>query len=288
MDEAVLANMSAHTTDLFNFEQVDADLRDALLALAKVNAGIGLLCDTKEPSDFDDFRPILWERISEAAAFTEPLHRHAERIAKWLPKNVVDTPISAETTFELILYFMAECRFCNELFAAKRETFPSNASDAGVLYDHLNFAGLPGLLGEVRTEARTEIREARRRYISETKTTVDHADLQKRLGNAADIAPATLNDKSPTKPMKRRRKSTNTKVNPLTPQQTEAIRLDGECKGNMSDVGRRMGISRQCAKQHLEAAYKKLGINASKKATTERLKTDRRGQEVVHDNHDDE
>ena len=49
----------------------------------------------------------------------------------------------------------------------------------------------------------------------------------------------------------------------LTEKQLEAYRLFGETSGNMTEVAKRMGVSRQAAQQHYEAAGKKMALVAS-------------------------
>ena len=79
---------------------------------------------------------------------------------------------------------------------------------------------------------------------------------------------------------KRNRKPAKGPPNPLTERQSEALRLFGELNGNMSSVARRMGITSPGAKQHYDAANKKLGITISERAKTMRLAADRHGQGV--------
>lgn len=66
----------------------------------------------------------------------------------------------------------------------------------------------------------------------------------------------------------------------LTDRQSETLRLFGELNGNMSEVARRMGITHPVARQHYDAANKKLGITISERARTMRLAGDRLGQGV--------
>ncbi len=66
----------------------------------------------------------------------------------------------------------------------------------------------------------------------------------------------------------------------LTERQTESLRLHGECNGNMSEVARRMGITHPAARQHYDAANKKLGITLSEQARTTRLAAEQHGQGV--------
>lgn len=78
----------------------------------------------------------------------------------------------------------------------------------------------------------------------------------------------------------RNRRPNKTSVSPLTSKQLEAIQLCGECKGNMSEVARRMGVSVATATQHRDAANKKLGMSAPKTSKTVHLAGDHLGQGV--------
>jgi len=80
----------------------------------------------------------------------------------------------------------------------------------------------------------------------------------------------------PPKPKRKRRLSGQAK--PLTQRQTEALKLHGECEGNIAEVARRMRIGYSTAQQHVHAGFKKLGKSAPTKAKTTQYKTDRRGQ----------
>ena len=79
---------------------------------------------------------------------------------------------------------------------------------------------------------------------------------------------------------KRNRRPENTAVIKLTEKQLEAVNLYGECKGNMSQVARRMGVSHQTAKQHYDAANKKLGKKATAIPKTQRLRPDHLGEDL--------
>ncbi|MDY0171076.1 MAG: hypothetical protein RBS80_31340 [Thermoguttaceae bacterium] len=86
----------------------------------------------------------------------------------------------------------------------------------------------------------------------------------------------------PGTPKRKRRKRASDKPRELTGPQIEAMQLYGECKGNFTEMGRRMRIDRKTAKQHYEAAAKKVGqqaVNSSPKTTT--IAHDRRGQADV-------
>lgn len=83
---------------------------------------------------------------------------------------------------------------------------------------------------------------------------------------------------------RRRRQSPQPK--PLTPKQTEALKLHGDCQNNIAEIARRMKIGRKTAEQHVKAAFKKLGKSVPLKAKTTQLKTDRRGQSDVIESDD--
>lgn len=89
----------------------------------------------------------------------------------------------------------------------------------------------------------------------------------------------------PKKPSRRKRKRAATK-RPLTAKQTEAMMLLGESGGNIAEVGRRMGVDRKTAKQHLDVGFEKLGTSALKPGKTMSLPTDKRGQESVNEESD--
>lgn len=81
--------------------------------------------------------------------------------------------------------------------------------------------------------------------------------------------------------VKQARKAKGRQSRELTPLQTRAVQLDGECNGNISEAARRMGVDRKTYKQHLDAAYRKLGRLAPMLSRTTRLPKDKRGQERV-------
>jgi hypothetical protein len=84
---------------------------------------------------------------------------------------------------------------------------------------------------------------------------------------------------------KRNRRPARTSISRLTEKQLEAHRLFGETNGNMSEVARRMGVKAATAKQHYDAANKKLGRMAGQlaKPKTQAIPRDRRGQEIIAD-----
>lgn len=82
------------------------------------------------------------------------------------------------------------------------------------------------------------------------------------------------------KPPVRRRRRAGLVPKPLTAKQTETVQVVGECKGDLAEAARRLGIDRKTVKQHYDAASRKLGKIAVKH-TTQPLRTDRRGQANV-------
>lgn len=95
-------------------------------------------------------------------------------------------------------------------------------------------------------------------------------------GNGQDGTPA---EKPNGTAKRKRRKRGSDKPRELTLRQVEAMQLYGECKGNFTEMGRRMGLDRKTAKQHYEVAAKKIGQQAVKlKHETTTIAHDRRGQ----------
>ena len=81
---------------------------------------------------------------------------------------------------------------------------------------------------------------------------------------------------------KRHRRPGTAKQMPLTDLQTEAFSWFAELRGNYTQTGKRMGIGRKAAEQHVKAAYHKLGATLVKKTPkTTRLPTDKDGQANV-------
>lgn len=78
-----------------------------------------------------------------------------------------------------------------------------------------------------------------------------------------------------------RRRRVDRQPTALTAKQLEASQLYGELKGDLTAVGKRMGISRQAAVKHYKTAMRKLGKAAMPKAKTQSLPKDERGQETV-------
>jgi len=83
---------------------------------------------------------------------------------------------------------------------------------------------------------------------------------------------------------KRRRRTPQRKLTPITDKQTEALELIGRHKGNYAAAAKEAGISRQALSKRVEKATKKLaklGVKADAlKPKTQRLPIDDRGQET--------
>lgn len=91
---------------------------------------------------------------------------------------------------------------------------------------------------------------------------------------------------APPKPKKRKRarrqRAGGKAVRPLTERQSEALILHGECEGNIAEIGRRMGIGRKAASDHLRAALRKVGDSIQlQKPKTKSIPTGKRGEAVV-------
>ncbi len=78
---------------------------------------------------------------------------------------------------------------------------------------------------------------------------------------------------------KRRRRQGVKRVRPLTARQAEIMQIVGECKGNLSEAARQLGIHRNTLKEQYEAANKKLGVRALTKPKTHKMPEDNRGQD---------
>ena len=97
---------------------------------------------------------------------------------------------------------------------------------------------------------------------------------------AAELADNATGDTKATKSNRirsRNRRPAKAPPKKLTDRQSEVLLLYGECKGNMSEVARRMGVTHPTAMQHYNAANTKLGITASERARTIRLRADHLG-----------
>jgi len=79
---------------------------------------------------------------------------------------------------------------------------------------------------------------------------------------------------------KRRRRKTDAAPRPITAKQAEAVQIVGECKGNITEAARRLGVSAKTVRQNYQAGLGKLGRKAVKHAT-QRLPSDKRGQDNV-------
>ena len=78
-----------------------------------------------------------------------------------------------------------------------------------------------------------------------------------------------------------RRPPLTPKDRPLTLRQAEVVQAVGECKGNLAEAARRLGIDRKSLKECYDAGMKKLARAGRPKPKTVRLSVDRRGQEKV-------
>ena len=74
-----------------------------------------------------------------------------------------------------------------------------------------------------------------------------------------------------------KRRRLRRKPSSLTPKQTEAFAIVQECKGNIAEAARRLGLDYSTVKQHYDVACEKAGYKAAKPKTT-RLRHDKRGQ----------
>jgi predicted DNA-binding protein (UPF0251 family) len=100
-------------------------------------------------------------------------------------------------------------------------------------------------------------------------------ELQSQLVDATDErnSPGTKRQRR-----KRRRRKSGAAPRPLTAKQTEAAQIVGECKGNLAEAARRLGIDRKTLQERYEGALSKLGRQAVKHRV-QSLPLDRRGQE---------
>lgn len=96
----------------------------------------------------------------------------------------------------------------------------------------------------------------------------------------------TTNTKKKAARTRRRKRTGGQKPQKLTAKQTEAVKLHGECEANIAEVGRRMGISRKTAEQHIKAGFKNLGISMPQKARTQKVKRGKRGEDDVAEGDD--
>ena len=84
---------------------------------------------------------------------------------------------------------------------------------------------------------------------------------------------------------KRKRRQSSKEQIPLTSRQSEVVHIVAECKGNMSEAARRLGLHRKTVAEHYNTAMKKMGI-AAIKHRTQSLPLDRRGQATIEDGSD--
>ena len=86
---------------------------------------------------------------------------------------------------------------------------------------------------------------------------------------------------------KRRGRRAASKTRPLTACQVEALERVTECKGNIAEAARQLGVDRKTVKQHMDAGLMKLGRSASgflkehQRGKTFKLPTDSRGQDML-------
>ena len=76
---------------------------------------------------------------------------------------------------------------------------------------------------------------------------------------------------------RRRRPPLTPKARPLTARQAEVVQIVGECRGDLAEAARRLGIDRKTVKESYDAGNRKLGIRAMPKPKTVALPVDRRG-----------
>ena len=84
---------------------------------------------------------------------------------------------------------------------------------------------------------------------------------------------------------KRKKRATSPrKSRPLTPRQTEVIQIVGECKGNIAEAARRLGIDRKTVDEAYKAGMAKLGKDVCRLKKSDRvIARDKRGQLDVSD-----
>ena len=137
------------------------------------------------------------------------------------------------------------------------------------------FGGPHGKRAEFGLRVR-EVRAERLRPLSSIPLSSSQPD------ESAFVAAKTLRkQRGMTATVKKRRRRSTLQPKQLTAKQTEAIKLHGDCQGNIAEVARRMGKDRKTAEQHVKTAFTKLGKSVPTKAKTTALKTDRRGQADV-------
>jgi DNA-directed RNA polymerase specialized sigma24 family protein len=85
---------------------------------------------------------------------------------------------------------------------------------------------------------------------------------------------------------RRRKRTGGQQQQPLTEKQMEAVKLHGDCEGNISEVGRRLGIDRKSAEQRIKSGFAKIGKTVPKKAKTQKLKRGNRGEDDVAEEDD--
>ena len=100
--------------------------------------------------------------------------------------------------------------------------------------------------------------------------------LEGRLAQQPDAGAGPTRAKGPT-----RRKHRQRSPGKLTAKQLQAVQAFGNCNGNYARTAAELGVCRATAKQHIEAAYRKLGQKVPKTPMTRALPTDRRGNVSV-------
>jgi hypothetical protein len=132
---------------------------------------------------------------------------------------------------------------------------------------------LPALIAEGPTAATAGCAAAPDRWEARA------ADLAT-LGQQALVV---LRDAAAVPAQRKRRRCPPRNPTRLTAEQTEAVQLVGEHKGNITAAARAAGKSRQAMKKLYDKAMKKLGAAGVKNPRTKALPTDRRGQIDVSD-----
>ena len=108
----------------------------------------------------------------------------------------------------------------------------------------------------------------------------------RKLVRVCDGAILFPNSGKKKKSTRRRKRAGGQKPQNLTEKQMEAVKLHGECEGNIAEVGRRMGIDRKSAEQHINAGFGKLGKSVPQKAQTQKHKRGKRGEDDVAEEDD--
>ena len=108
------------------------------------------------------------------------------------------------------------------------------------------------------------------------------ADLLVLRSLATSTAPTPPTEAEPDVPKaKRGKRRQSSKPRPLTPKQTEALQIVGECGGDIAEAARRLGKDRKTVEQHYQAGLAKLGRAMGRKPKVEQLRNGLRGQPEV-------